>query len=161
MIRKSTEADKAQIQKLIEMCFGVRKDDVYANLDGRYYLYFADDKLVAMSGISLVSDYNGAEVDWTCTHPEYRNKGYMQAIFTEMFKDIDFDVYCSCWRVLGRDYVNLYTLMDMFGFKEVVRDRVHWKIPHNCNNKTKAACSYSTGIGCECYGDLYLRKAPK
>lgn len=161
MIRKSTSADKDKIQELLEMCFGIRKPEVYTNLDGRYYLYFVDAKLVAMSGISAVSDYNGAEVDWTCTHPDYRNKGYMQEIFTEMLKGVDFDVYCSCWRVFGRDYVNLHTMMKLFGFEEVVHDRAHWRIPHNCNHTDKVECCYSTGDDCECYDDLYLRKAHK
>lgn len=53
MIRKSTENDKNQIQELIQKCFGNRDDqEPFTNLNDRYYLYFKDNILIAMTGIS-------------------------------------------------------------------------------------------------------------
>lgn len=53
---------------------------------------------------------------------------------------------------------NLHTLMSLFNFEEVIQSRVHWKVPHNCFRNYEGGCSYCTGIGCECYEDLFLRK---
>lgn len=160
MIRKSRTKDRELIQQLMWLCFGGKKSNLepYENLEGRYYLYFKDDTLVAMSGITSDSEYGYLEVDWTCTHPEHRHNGYMQEIFTEMLTDVHEPVYCSCWRLANRDRINLYTLMHLFGFKEVVPSRVHWKIPHNCFRDYEGGCPYYTGIGCECWEDLFLRE---
>lgn len=159
MIRRSTIDDKECIQQLMQLCFGGKNNlEPYENLEGRYYLYFKDDILVAMSGITSDSEYGHLEVDWTCTRPEYRHNGYMQEIFTEMLTNVHEPVYCSCWRLANRDRVNLHTLMYLFGFKEVVSSRVHWKIPHNCFRDYEGDCPYYTGIGCECWEDLFLRK---
>lgn len=159
MIRKSVIDDKEQIQHLMWMCFGDRDNrEPYKNLEGRYYLYFEHNTLVAMTGITSDSEYGHLEIDWTCTNLDYRHKGYMQALFTEMLKDIHDDIYCSCWRLSDNDKVNLYTLMTMFGFKEVVHSRVHFKVPHNCFRNYEGGCVNCTGIGCECYEDLFLCK---
>lgn len=82
----------------------------------------------------------------------------MQELFALMLNDIDEDVYCSCWRLPNNDRVNLYTLMSLFGFKEVIHSRVHWKVPHNCCRDYAVGCVYFTDNECECYEDLYLRK---
>ena len=60
----------------------------YENLEDRYYLYFEDDTLVAMSGLTSNSEYEHLEIDWTYTHPEHRHKGYMQELFAEMLNDV-------------------------------------------------------------------------
>jgi hypothetical protein len=69
------------------------------------------------------------------------------------------EVYCSCWRLKDHETVNLHTLMDLFGFKEVVHNRVHWAIPYNCSRTESGInkCPYYLGSKCECYEDLYLR----
>lgn len=158
MIRKSTSADKEIIQRLLELCFGVRNDyEPYSNLYDRYYLYFENDVLVAMTGLTSNSEFKHLEIDWTCTHPDYRNKGYMQELFKVMLSDISEPVYCSCWRLQNKDKANLYTIMNMFGFEEVVHSRVHWKVPYNCFRDYDGRCTYCTGFGCECYEDLFLR----
>lgn len=35
-----------------------------------------------MTGLTSNSEYGHLEIDWTCTHPQYRHKGYMQALFS-------------------------------------------------------------------------------
>lgn len=109
-----------------------------------------------MSGINDSSRFNAPEVDWTCTHPDYRHKGYMQKLFKYILADIKTDVYCSCWRIADSSRVNLQTLMDMYNFQEVVHEREHCIVPHNCHFKNKRDCAYFTTGHCECYEDLYL-----
>ena len=70
MIRKSTIEDKEIIQQLMYLCFGDNnKIEPYENLEDRYYLYFKDNTLVAMTGLTSDSEYGRLEIDWTCTHP--------------------------------------------------------------------------------------------
>lgn len=38
---------------------------------------------------------------------------------------------------------------------------VHWKVPYNCFRDYEDGCLYCTGIGCECYEDLFCRKDKK
>lgn len=160
IIRKSVSSDRECIYQLMCMCFGDKNNlEPYENLDDRYYLYFENGVLVAMTGLISSSEYDHPEVDWTCTHPEFRHRGYMQALFTEMLGNVKESVYCSCWRLSNSDKVNLYTLMSLFGFKEVIRSRVHWKVPFNCFRDYSGGCVCCTGVGCECYEDLFLRKA--
>lgn len=100
-IRYSTYADKGQINELINLSFG-NKAQALENIEGRYLVYTLDDKIVAMTGLSSNTLYNnGLEIDWTCTHPDFRQKGYMQELFRELLKDVKTDVYCSCWRLEG------------------------------------------------------------
>lgn len=139
--------------------FGDRDNvEPYDNLDDRYWLYFKDDELVAMTGLMDSKEYRALEVDWTCTHPDHRHKGYMQSLFREMLRGIEVPVYCSCWRMPGRDRVNLQTIMDMFDFKEVIKPRVTWNVPHNCSRNYAEGCVNCTDDNCICYEDLYLRK---
>lgn len=159
VIRKSKKNDIPKIKELMYLCFGdCNNTEPYENINDRYYLYFKDDTLVAMSGLTANSEYGHLEIDWTCTHPEHRHKGYMQELFKKMLIDVHESIYCSCWRLPNNDSSNLHTLMLLFDFKEVVPSRVHWKVPHNCFRDYEGGCSYCTGIDCECYEDLFLRK---
>ena len=159
MIKKSTTDDKELVQQLMQLCFGDNnKIEPYENLEDRYYLLFKDNTLVAMTGLTSASEYGRLEIDWTCTHPEHRHNGYMKELFTKMLNGVQEPVYCSCWRLSNKNKPNLYTLMCLFDFEEFIQTRVHWKVPHNCFCKYASDCPYCTGIGCECYEDLYLRK---
>lgn len=159
MIRKSTENDKELIQHLMQICFGDENNlEPYENLDNRYYLYFKNSTLIAMSGLTSNSEYGHLEIDWTCTHPKYRHNGYMQELFTEMLNNMQESIYCSCWRLPNHDRVNLHTIMHLFNFEEVIPSRVHWKVPHNCFRNYEGGCLYCSGINCECYEDLFLRR---
>lgn len=159
LIRKSTQEDKEIIRNLMSFGFGDRDNsEPYDNLDDRFWLYFKDDELVAMTGLMYSKEYRALEVDWTCTHPDHRHNGYMQALFRKMLKDIKVPVYCSCWRIPDKDRVNLQTVMNMFDFKEVIKPRVTWKVPYNCSRCFAGGCVQYTGGHCTCYEDLYLRE---
>lgn len=157
MIRKSVQSDLEQILELMHLCFGDRDTWITGDITNRFYLKFIDSKLVAMSGIIDCGYYTHPEIDWTCTHPDYRHNGYMQELFTEMFKHYTGPVYCSCWRLPSKERINLYSIMKMFNFREIINVRVHWKAGHNCLKNENGGCVNYTGIGCECYEDLYLR----
>lgn len=159
MIRKSTVYDKEIIKELMYTCFGDKNNlEPYENLNDRYYLYFKNNILVAMTGLTDNTDYRGLEIDWTCTHPKYRHNGYMQELFKNMICDINSNIYCSCWRLNNRDKINLHTIMMLYNFEEIVRPIVHWKVGHNCFRNYDGGCLCYRGPACECYEDLYLRK---
>lgn len=152
MIRKSTENDRAVIQELMYACFGDKDNlEPYDNLDDRYYLYFMNGILIAMTGLTSDSEYGHLEIDWTCTRPEYRRKGCMMELFTMMLSCVHEPVYCSCWRLPTNDRANLHSLMLLFGFHEVVHTRIHYKVPHNCHRHYEGGCICCTGDSCECY----------
>lgn len=130
-------------------------------IDGRYYLNFKGDTLVAMSGVNYNDVYRHLEIDWTCTHPDYRHNGYMQELFTEMLQDVQADVYCSCWRLAGKDHVNLQKVMNAFGFREVLHVEESWQVPHKCFYNCEKQCIGYTGKNCYCYTDLFLRNGDK
>jgi N-acetylglutamate synthase-like GNAT family acetyltransferase len=160
MIRKSRKSDRKQIKELMTTCFGnIYQYEPYRNLDDRYYLYFIDDKLVAMTGLTGDTDYASLEIDWTCTHPDYRHQGIMKELFQLMLENVDKPIYCSCWRLSSKDKINLYHLMNEFKFKLVIKNKNHWKIPHNCDCTNTINCPFYRGHNCECYEDLYLRQS--
>lgn len=157
-IRFSKEEDKNKIEELLDECFGTRTENLLSNLKGRYLLAFDDDKLIAMTGFFWCDNYRGYEIDWTCTKPEYRGRGIMHELFSRICALTDEDIYCSCWRLGTKDEVNLHSLMNDFGFKEVVRNRVTWCSGYNCFNGVDCKGHKKHCERCECYEDLYLRK---
>lgn len=48
--------------------------------------------------------------------------------------------------------------MSLFSFEEIMQSRMHWKVPHNCFRNYEGGGSYCSGVDCECYEDLFLRK---
>jgi N-acetylglutamate synthase-like GNAT family acetyltransferase len=158
MIRKSTKSDRKQIKELMHLCFGnIYQYGPYKDLDDRYWLYFKDNKLVAMTGLADSGSYASIEVDWTCTHPDYRHQGLMHELFSIMLKDVNIPVYCSCWRLSSTTKINLHSLMESFDFKLVIKSENHWTVPHNCNCENTLNCIRYRGKHCSCYQDLYLR----
>lgn len=96
IIRKSETKDKEIIKELIQLCFGNRNDKkVCEDLNRKYWLCFKNEKPVVLSDLIWNNKLQTLEINWTCTHPNYKNKGYMQKIFTNMFDNINEDVYCS------------------------------------------------------------------
>lgn len=153
--RKSTENDKEIIIELIELRFGNRdKNGVTNKLNNRYLLAFDNNLLIAMTGLIDEGYYNGPEIDWTCIRKEYEGQGIIDSMFEKLLKDIKTDVYCSCWRLYNRDYVNLQHIMDKFDFKLVIKERVKAVAEHN---KCRDICNMYIE-GCKCYEDLYIRK---
>lgn len=64
LIRRSTQDDKEAIRSLMSFGFGNRDNvEPYDNLDNRFWLYFKDDELVAMTGLMLSKEYDALEVD--------------------------------------------------------------------------------------------------
>lgn len=156
-IRLSKEEDKERIRELMMMCFGERKEyKVFDKLVGRYLLAFDGDKLVGMTGLYYSEEFKAYEMDWTCTHPEYRKTGVMHELFTRLCSLTDEDIYCSCWRLVEHGNVNLYSLMRDFGFEEAVRQRYSWARPYNC--KEDFHCVNCKGENCRCWEDLYIRR---
>ena len=158
VIRKSAVLDESAIKDLFLLCYGFKWciSELLDTLDNRYYLLFDDDELVAMTGLIYSEEYMALEVDWTCTHPDYRHKGYIQRLFSEMLKDIDENVYCSCWRLNNKDKPNLYSIMKIFGFEKVIEPEHSYQASHNCHCPND--CKFSLGNSCVCWTDLYLRK---
>lgn len=159
IIRKSKKNDKNIINELFMTCYGYDWNFIspLTDLEDRYYLLFNDDKtLIAMTGLCYSDEYEALEIDWTCTHPDYRHKGYMQMLFREMLKNIKENVYCSCWRLSTKEVPNLNTLMVLFGFEKVIDHRHHWQAPYNCH--CSETCKFGRGENCDCYEDLYLRR---
>lgn len=155
MVRLSNENDKQALKELLGVCFGCIHDK--NALNHKYYVYEEKGKIVAMSG--LVYDCHDLTlwVNWTCTHPSYRHKGYMHAIFTEMLKDVDEDVQCSCWRLPYKDKINLYNVITSFGFVEdVLSNRTHEAQNRTCKCPERDCVCYR-GEFCKCYEDLWIR----
>ena len=111
MIRKSTTDDKELIQQLMQLCFGDKNNlEPYEDLENRYYLYFKNENLVAMSGLTSNSEYGHLEIDWTCTRPEHRHnliwendivkgKYYDGGKAYEHMGQIEYD--CQSYKVVG------------------------------------------------------------
>lgn len=168
-IRFSRETDKDEIRELLGTSFGSREHlGVLENLNGRYLLAFEDDELVAMTGLMWESEYNAYDVDWTCTHPDYRKRGIMHELFKRICSLTDEKIYCSCWRIGDNEHVNLHSLMNDFGFKEVIKNRGTWDSRYNCESARKHCCIMQkcqrnhgvlVPVPCRCYEDLYLREA--
>lgn len=158
-VRFSAYEDKDDIEKLITLCFGERvHSGVLDNLNGRYLLVFEENKLIAMTGLSYSEIYQGYEIDWTCTHPQYQHKGVMHVLFERVCSLTDEDIYCSCWRLENKENANLHALMRDFGFKEVIRNRASFDSRYNCKS-ARTYCVYAKDkTHCMCYEDLWLRK---
>lgn len=168
-IRFSKKTDESQIRELIRLCFGYGDHcGAFKNLNGRYLLAFDDeDNLIGMTGLIWCKEYNGYEVDWTCTHPNYREMGIMHELFKRICSLTDENIFCSCWRLQDKEQPNLHSLMKDFGFKEVIHTRVTWDTNYNCHSGQSYYCAaepshveHGTLVKspCRCYEDLYLRK---
>ncbi len=156
MIRYSKREDKEQIKDLLYLCFGemVVNEGAYDNIEnGRYLCYVVDDKVVAITGFCHDDEFNGIQITWTCTHPDYRHRGYMQELFKRLLATTDERIYCSCWCIADTE-ANLFSIMKMFGFRKVMGDYKRRWIRHHCNCKTD--CPYRRE-NCFCSNDLYLR----
>ena len=157
-IRKSTENDKENISNLLKMCFGNRdKYGATDNLENRYILVYDKEKLIAMTGLIEESpDYYGAEIDWTCVHPDYRRKGIVTKIVSIVIEGCEKDIYCSCLRLYGTGSVNLQYCMDKLDFQCVKPSHKKFfsKYTKVCND-----CIYKLDGGCKCEEDLYIRFA--
>ena len=152
--RYSRESDADGVVKLMEQRFGVR-EDVLVNLPGRYYLAIdSNNEIVAMTGLSRNTKYNGLEIDWTCVDYRYCNRGLITHMIRTLITNVDKDVYCSCWRISSKP-INLRHAMITLGFTPAIIGRVSQSTEFcNCGNKCVV---YNGGI-CKCYEDLWVRR---
>ena len=143
-----------------------------SNLQGRYLIAETtthdqnnQGNIVAITGLYYSDEYKAYELDWTCTHPLYRQLGIMTELLRRVCNYTDEEIYCSCWRWSNKSEINLASLMKKFNFHEVLKPRVTWDTQHNC----KVACKHCIGKNfgrteeqiaqgtCRCYEDLYMR----
>ena len=151
--RYSKEDDKEGIQKLILSKFGVR-EQALDNLGNRYLLAVYNGEIVAMTGLSNKSIYNGLEVDWTCVADDFTGRGLITNMLSVLLKDVNTDVYCSCWGYKDSP-INLKYAMDTLGFKPVIVHRLQASTDYyDCAN----ICRHKRDGVCSCYEDLYLRR---
>ena len=152
--RFSTSSDWGIIFNLLKHCFGFKHSDWDGSLDGRYYMAFDGDNLIAVTGINDTGLYKGLEVDWTCVSPSYRGNNLISIMLKDLLRDVDTDVYCSCWRVLDRS-INLHNAMSKCGFTLIQKQRSAYGKGwyYACDE-----CVYSNIDGCRCYEDLYVRR---
>lgn len=163
IIRNAKNSDREKLRELFKECFGDLAEDggALSWIEGRYKV--AEDtntnKIVAVSGILSLehSDYNGYEITWTCTMPEYRKQGLIVEILKQCELELANDhvpLYCDCWRIATNEHINLYSVMKHLGMKQVIKNRVSRLYPHNkecvgCINKKEK---------CYCHGDLYMKE---
>ena len=54
----------------MHLCLGDKNNlESYGDLEDRYCLYFKNENLVAMSGLTSNGEYGHLEIGCTCTHP--------------------------------------------------------------------------------------------
>ena len=157
-IRLSTENDRPQIIRLLDCCFGpVGNQGAYDNLTGRYLLAFDGDTLAAMTGPRYNEEYKGFELDWTATYPTYQNFGIMRELISRICTITDEWIYCSAWRIDGKEKANLQDILEENGFKELVRDRITLDSRYNCYKTYCPAKKNPTSHFCKCHEDLWAR----
>jgi N-acetylglutamate synthase-like GNAT family acetyltransferase len=149
--RKANPTDLYKIQGLCYECFGLKQVTLRTE-----YLVVAEvietKEIVAVTGILPLdySQFNGYEIDWTCTKPEYRHKGIITDLLNMCINDLEEDtisVYCSCWHLEDKDKPNLYTPLSSLGFVYLPELKGHKKYIKgysytckNCINKNKDRC---------------------
>lgn len=158
-VRYSCPKDMKEVSELLLRCFGemVEKEEAFDGIPkGKYLLMFNGDnnELCAISGLCHSDELPGPQITWSCTKPEYRHKGLMKELFRRVLATTDQDVYCNCWRIGANDFVNLHTLMDLFGFVKIDSD-VSSRESSTC--PVKSQCPYYSSL-CYCHNDTYLRK---
>lgn len=152
--RKSTFDDREKIDKLLKSCFGDRsKYGALDDIDGRYLLAFDGDELIAMTGLSTASAFNGYEIDWTCVSPTYRHNGFITNMIKDCIDGIQKPIYCSCLRLPNKEKINLNHAMNVLGFQLIIKNYKTYDSKHMkaCND-----CIYRKDKQCVCHEDLYI-----
>ena len=155
--RYSKKEDCNDILSLLLMCFVSKiTSEVIENIENRYLLAYCDNKLVAITGLSDDTYFDGAEIDWTCCHPDYRCRGIISDMLGIVLKSAKNDVYCKCLRTYQKEYANLHSIMIKYGFTCVKRN---YKEFHISNDIICEICPYKNdNIACVCYEDLYVMR---
>ncbi len=104
--------------------------------------------------LSYDTYFDGAEIDWTCCHPDYRCRGIISDMLGIVLKSAKNDVYCKRLRTYQNEYANLHSIMIKYGFTCVKRN---YKEFHISNDIICEICPYKNdNIACVCYEDLYV-----
>ena len=142
---------------LLLLCFGSKiTSEVIENIENRYLLAYYDNELVAMTGLSDDTDFDGFEIDWTCCRPDYRRRGIISDMLGIVLKSVKSDVYCKCLRTYQNEYANLHSIMTKYGFICVKRN---YKEFHISKGIMCDVCPYKNNdMSCICYEDLYILK---
>ena len=156
--RFSTSKDIIQIDNLLKLCFGDRsKYGALYHIERRYLLAYADNQLIAMTGVcdKTMSEFDGYEVDWTCCHPNYRKQGIITDMLSLLLKDKYGDIYCSCFCEPDKDKPNLHAIMIRLGFTCIQKGYKTFAMIHDnvCSD-----CNFEKGKNCKCREDLYFKK---
>lgn len=161
ILRLSKEEDKQEIDSLLHLCFGGPENPSWTDsLDGRYCLVTTHNgKVVSLSGLIKEHNYNcDYEIDWTCTHYNYRHMGFMNWIWNYILSP-DKSYMCSAWRTNDDYYPHLKSLLDKHGFECVLKNRVSYCYKYYCYKKFgKCNCPYFVDDSCHCCEDLYYRR---
>lgn len=161
VIRKATIDDKEQVEKLLFDNFGEMAVERGA-LDDFPYRYFVSEengKVVALSGITDNSLFDGYEIRWTCCDKEYRHQGRVTRILKKCLDELPNDnkpVWCDAWRVRNKESCNLKSVFDNLGFKLYM---VNIKVYNKLFMKVCKTCPYrNESIECHCVADLYKKE---
>ncbi len=172
IIRKAKESDREGISAVFKECFGEMAENEGGLdwIEGRYMVAeerteymdmyrHVSTRIVAVSGVipPEQSDYNGYEVSWTGTLPEYRKRGLIVEILKKCEAGLPNDhipLYCDCWRLANEKDVHLISVMKHLEMREVIHDRIRRIYP---NNKTCNGCIYGSD-GCKCLGSLFVKE---
>ena len=153
-IRKSTAEDIPGIITLVHVCFGdVPLDFTIGADDGRYMLMVDGKKIVAMSGIVYDPTLKAAELDYTCTDPDYVRNGYMTELLRTMLEDMPQLVYASAWKPYGRNSAPICDILIKLSFIPVMFEYKRFAYGVNCHTRCPNHCVE----GCECHCDLYRK----
>ena len=161
IFRKSTPADKAELEKLFKKNFGLFaiNNGALNPTKNRYWIAEYNNKIVAATGILPIkkSEYNGYEITWTCTNIKHRKKGLIVTMLQKAEAELPKDykpLYCSCWRLKDNKEINLSSVMKHLGMHCLIKERMKLKYPHN---RSCSECIYAQK-GCYCYCDLYIKE---
>lgn len=168
-IRQATETDKEEIKNLIVKCFGrypIKKnalDNIDKYVVAELHTHFTANipttkEIIAISGIvePEYSNYQGYEVTWTCTAPEYRKKGLIVEILKkceELLPKDHIPIYCECWRIRDNK-INLDFVMKHLKFHKVADNIICYS---NIYSKQCLLCNNNSS-GCYCFDDLYKKE---
>lgn len=156
--RYSTASDFNAIREITLPYFGML-NDVVDVVEDRYFLAVYEGEIIAVSGINYFENYDGLEIDYTCTKPCYRNQGIMHEMFRRMLAKVSERVFCGCWKIGDAKRSNLQSFMEEFGFRMVIPGMSKYVHGYNCFAKSVNDCAYFKGDkSCYCCDDLWLRE---
>jgi len=154
--RFNNEKYHYEVEKLLSKHFSARN---FMSNHPNYLLLFDDGKLIGITGLLLPEEtsYNGFEVNWTCLLPEYRGKNLIGKLLERAIQLTpgakQSNIYCSCWKNMGKSQVNLHQAMYYNGFQLVLQGRARFSAEHY--QMCSECPEYK--LGCTCEEWLYMR----